>query len=59
MSALIALWSRMPRYSLLARIMKLPLIRPCADLVYDHLVAPGLALWAARRTRAVASLRAT
>ena len=54
MSALIALWSRMPQYSPLAKLMQLPLIRPIAELVYDHLVAPGLALWAARRTRLVA-----
>jgi hypothetical protein len=53
MSALIALWSRMPHYSLLARIMRLPLIRQAAELIYDHIVAPGLAVWASRRTRVI------
>ncbi|HTC54065.1 MAG TPA: TIGR01777 family oxidoreductase [Steroidobacteraceae bacterium] len=47
--ALIALWSSMPRYRWLSRLVGLPLLRPMAVILYDHLVAPTLAFWASRR----------
>lgn len=38
--AFIALWSDMPRYRYLARIVGLPVIRPLAGFAYDRIVAP-------------------
>lgn len=52
MPAITALWSRMPRYRWRARFFNLPLIRPLAEMGYDHLLAPALAWWANRRLRA-------
>lgn len=52
MTALIYLWSRMPGYRWLSRVLGLPVIRTLSDLLYDHAVAPSLAFWA---TRAVVS----
>lgn len=51
MPAIIALWARMPRYSWLARLFSLPLLKQATVLMYDHVIAPGLALWAHHRTR--------
>jgi uncharacterized protein (TIGR01777 family) len=50
LSALITLWSTMPRYQWLARLLGLPLLRQIADILYDHVIAPTLAFWASRRT---------
>src|SRR5262249_19976730 len=47
--ALVALWSRMPQYRWLARMMKLPLVKPVSNAFYDHALAPGLAAWARMR----------
>jgi uncharacterized protein (TIGR01777 family) len=49
MPALIHLWSRIPKYRLLADFLTLPVIRPLSALVYDHAIAPSLALWADSR----------
>ncbi len=49
MPALIHLWSRMPEYRWLSRALAFPVLRPVFTLLYDHVVAPALALWAARR----------
>jgi len=49
MPALVYLWSRMPEYRWLSRILTLPVLRSLAIHLYDHLVAPTLAFWATRR----------
>jgi hypothetical protein len=46
MPALVHLWSRIPRYRWLSRLLALPVLRPFVTLLYDHVVAPSLALWA-------------
>lgn len=51
MPAIVALWSRMPGYLWLSRLFSLPLIRQAAVVLYDHLIAPGLALWARSKMR--------
>ncbi|MBM7068735.1 thiol-disulfide oxidoreductase DCC family protein [Actibacterium sp. 188UL27-1] len=38
--AFICLWREMPRYRWLARIIDLPVIRPIACVLYDHVTAP-------------------
>ena len=40
--AFVLLWSQMPRYRLLARIVGLPGIRQMASAAYDHVFAPAL-----------------
>jgi hypothetical protein len=47
--ALIELWTRMPGYGWLARFFSLPGLHSVAAVLYDLVVAPGLAWWA--RTR--------
>ena len=47
--AFIALWSELPRWRWLARIVALPGLRRIAGLVYDHAAAP--ALYALHRRR--------
>ena len=51
--AFVALWSRLPRWRWLARIVALPGIRPLATLVYDRVLAPWLYARAQRRTCAL------
>jgi uncharacterized protein len=51
MPAIIALWSRMPRYGWASRLFSLPVIRQATELLYDHVIAPSLALWAKTRAR--------
>lgn len=51
MPAIIALWSRMPGYVWLSRVFRLPLLRPASVVLYDHVIAPSLALWARTRRR--------
>jgi uncharacterized protein len=48
-SALMVIWASLPRYRLLARVCSLPLLRPLAAILYDHVLAPSLAAWARRR----------
>ena len=47
--AFLVLWSQMPRYRLLARIVGLPGIRQIASAAYDHVFAPALYGWHRRR----------
>jgi uncharacterized protein (TIGR01777 family) len=47
--ALMALWSTMPRYRWVSRLVGLPLLRQIAVTLYDHVIAPTLAFWASRR----------
>ena len=58
MPALIALWSRIPRYRKLAQVLNVPVLRQASALMYDHAIAPSLALWAKRRNRQRAPARA-
>lgn len=51
MPAIIALWSKMPGYTRLARVFSLPIIRPTSVVLYDHAIAPTLAWWARTRAR--------
>jgi predicted DCC family thiol-disulfide oxidoreductase YuxK len=51
MPAIIALWRKMPRYQRLARIFNLPVIRPTAVVLYDHVIAPTLFRWARSHSR--------
>jgi predicted DCC family thiol-disulfide oxidoreductase YuxK len=57
MPALIRLWSTMPEYRRLSRVLALPVLRPVSALVYDHLIAPSLAFWATRRVLSRAPAR--
>lgn len=47
--AFIVLWEQMPRYRLLARIVRLPLIRQVSSLAYDYALAPLIYRWHLRR----------
>lgn len=49
MPALLYLWSRMPEYRWLSRLLGLPVLEPLSAVLYDHVVAPSLAFWATRR----------
>lgn len=59
--ALIELWLRMPRYRWLAKLTSVPVLKPMSIGLYDHVIAPGLAMWArvrsARQQRAAVSAR--
>lgn len=57
MPAWVYLWSRMPRYRWLSRIFALPVLEPLSSLLYDHVVALGLATWATRRVSSRAPVR--
>jgi hypothetical protein len=46
MPALVFLWSKIPAYQWLSRILTLPVLRPLPTILYDHLIAPSLAFWA-------------
>lgn len=49
--AFLALWSVLPRYRWLARIVGLPGVRQAAGLVYDRVLAPALYRAHLRRLR--------
>lgn len=51
--AFVALWSRLPRWRWLARLVSLPGVRQAAALVYDHLAAPWLYRRSLRQTCAL------
>jgi len=51
MPALLALWAQMPRYLWLSRLLGLPLVRQASEVLYDHVIAPSLALWARSKMR--------
>jgi hypothetical protein len=57
MPAIVALWSTLPRYRLLSRFFRLPVLRQASVLLYDHLLSPSLARWADRRARRASSMR--
>lgn len=48
--AFLVLWSQMPRYRLLGRIVGLPGIKQIAIATYDHILAPAIYRWHLRRT---------
>jgi predicted DCC family thiol-disulfide oxidoreductase YuxK len=48
-SAFVMLWSEMPRFRWLARLVSLPVIRPLAEVVYERALAPLLYLMHRRR----------
>lgn len=54
MDALNCVWSGLPRWQALARVLRLPLIRPTAAVLYDFIVAPLIWQWNARRRGALA-----
>src|SRR6185436_10478394 len=37
--ALVELWSRLPQYRWLARVMELPVVKPVSNAIYDHALA--------------------
>jgi predicted DCC family thiol-disulfide oxidoreductase YuxK len=49
--AFIVLWDRMPRYRWLARLARLPMLRPLAAWGYEHVVSAAFYRWARRRER--------
>lgn len=53
-SAAIGIWSRIPRYRILARVFSWPPLRAVCESLYDHVLAPGLAHWARVRNPGVA-----
>lgn len=58
--AFLALWDELPRLRWLARLLRLPLIRPAAGALYERVLAPALfALDRRRRARAVSQGRTT
>jgi predicted DCC family thiol-disulfide oxidoreductase YuxK len=42
-AALTALWAQTPGYQWLSRLVSLPLLRPVAEALYDHIAVPALA----------------
>ena len=54
--AFVALWSAMPRFRWLARLVSLPLVQPLAEAIYERLLAP--ALYAMHRRRVARRARA-
>jgi len=54
MPAFLIIWSQIPRYQWLARLLSKPVIRPLSVRLYDHVAAPLLyALHKRRQRRAV------
>lgn len=49
--AFVALWSEMPRFRWLARLVSLPVVRPLAEAVYEWVLAPALYALHRRRIR--------
>ena len=49
--AFLVLWTQMPRYRWLARVVGLPGIRQVAAAAYDHVLAPAIYGWHLRRVR--------
>lgn len=42
LDAFAAVWDRLPRYRPLARLVRLPLVRPAAEILYERVAAPLL-----------------
>ena len=55
--AFLVLWDEMPGFRWLARLLRLPVLRPLATAVYDRLLAP--ALYALHRRRQARAARCT
>lgn len=53
--AFVALWSAMPRYNWLARLLRRPTIYRAAAWLYDRVLAPLLLAWNKRRERRLAA----
>jgi predicted DCC family thiol-disulfide oxidoreductase YuxK len=51
--ALASIWMALPRWRVVARIVRLPLIRPLAAGFYDRVLAPLIWRWNARRRRSL------
>jgi predicted DCC family thiol-disulfide oxidoreductase YuxK len=49
MPAIALIWSSLPRWCVLARIVRLPGIRQTADVFYDVVLAPAIWRWNERR----------
>jgi len=49
--AFLVLWSQMPRYQRLARVVSVPGIKQTACVVYDFILAPVIYRWHLRRLR--------
>lgn len=49
--AFLILWSDMPRYRWLARVVGLPGLRRLASVAYDHALAPAIYRWHLARQR--------
>ena len=49
--AFLILWSKMPRYRWLAKVVGLPLVRQVASMMYDFVLAPIIYRWHLRRLR--------
>ncbi|MEM1363432.1 MAG: DUF393 domain-containing protein, partial [Pseudomonadota bacterium] len=47
--AFAVLWAAMPRFRWLSRLVRLPVIRPLAELVYERILAPLLFSWHRRQ----------
>jgi predicted DCC family thiol-disulfide oxidoreductase YuxK len=47
--AFTALWDEMPRWRPFARIVRYPLVKPVAELLYDRIVSATLYRWAKAR----------
>jgi len=50
-AAFLVLWTQMPRYRWLARVVGLPGIRQVACAAYDFVLAPAIYRWHLRRLR--------
>ena len=51
MEAFAAVWDRLPRYRWLARLVRRPVVRPVADVLYERVAAPVLFAMHRRRER--------
>ncbi|WP_306133209.1 thiol-disulfide oxidoreductase DCC family protein [Roseivivax marinus] len=50
-AAFALVWERIPRLRWLARAVRLPVVRPVAEVLYDHVAAPALFALHRRRER--------
>ena len=57
MPAFIIIWSQIPQYQLLARLLSRPVIRPLTVKLYDYVAAPLLYAMHKRRQRRAVSQR--
>jgi len=44
-AAFLAIWPTVPGYAWLGRLVGMPVIRPCAELLYNRVLAPALYAW--------------